>query len=378
MANEMAVSIVVNNYNYGAYVGAAIESALRQTHPDVEVVVVDDGSTDGSRDVIAGFEPRIVPILKDNGGQASALNAGFEAARGDVVIFLDSDDMLCSSAVARCAREFDSDKVVKVHWPLWRVDSSGNKTGGVVPDHSLVEGDLRDLIIDLGPETVASPPNSPPTSGNAWSRHFLSKVLPIPEMTYRFGADSYLLNLAGIYGTIRAIQQPLGCYRVHGMNDTLKPFEHRAKEFLIRYEHCRVALAEHLNRTGVDLVGTCWLRDTWYHRIAEAMQHVEMSVPSGAAFILVDDNQWQADELIGGRNWLPFLEREGQYWGPPVDDAEAIREIERLRASGWTYVVFAWPSFWWLDYYCAFRRHLEAHYRLILSTARVRVFQLST
>src|SRR5215217_1250210 len=92
--HEPFVSVVVNNYNYGRFLGEAIDSALAQTYPRTEVVVVDDGSTDDSCSVIAGYDGRVVPVLKENGGQASAFNAGFAASRGDIVIFLDADDYL--------------------------------------------------------------------------------------------------------------------------------------------------------------------------------------------------------------------------------------------------------------------------------------------
>ena len=77
------VSVVVNNFNYERYLGEAIDSALAQDHDDVEVVVVDDGSTDGSADVVRAYGSRVVPVLKPNGGQGSAFNAGFAAATGD-------------------------------------------------------------------------------------------------------------------------------------------------------------------------------------------------------------------------------------------------------------------------------------------------------
>src|SRR5262249_19515975 len=73
-------------------------------------------------------------------------------------------------------------------------------------------------------------------------------------------------------------------------------------------------------------------------------------IPPGAAFILVDEDQWAADTMLAGRCRLPFVEREGQYWGPPADDGAAIKELERLCASGAGFLVFAWPAFWWLDY----------------------------
>src|SRR4029077_3087176 len=85
---------------YGRFLGRAIDSALGQAYPWTEVVVVDDGSTDESRAVIAGYGDRVVPVLKGNGGQASAFNAGLAASRGRVVIFLDSDDWLTRTAAA--------------------------------------------------------------------------------------------------------------------------------------------------------------------------------------------------------------------------------------------------------------------------------------
>src|SRR5208282_584801 len=88
------VSIIVTNYNYARYLRAAIDSALAQTYPHVEVIVVDDGSTDESREVIESYEKRVLPVIKANGGHGSAVNAGFVVSRGEIVIFLDADDEL--------------------------------------------------------------------------------------------------------------------------------------------------------------------------------------------------------------------------------------------------------------------------------------------
>src|SRR5262249_21783706 len=162
----------INNYNYGNFLRDAIDSALDQSYPNVEVIVVDDGSTDDSRDVIARYEDRIIPVLKQNGGQASAFNAGFARSRGEVVLFLDGDDMLLSTAVESSLPLFQSPRTVKVHWPLWEIDRHGAKTGGMKPRGALPEGDLREHVIREGPASHASPP----TSGNAWARSFLERV----------------------------------------------------------------------------------------------------------------------------------------------------------------------------------------------------------
>lgn len=88
------ISVLINNYNYGKYVGEAIASVLSQEHPDFELVVVDDGSTDQSLEVINSFhDDRMKTVTQVNGGQLSAFNAGFLASSGEIICFLDADDM---------------------------------------------------------------------------------------------------------------------------------------------------------------------------------------------------------------------------------------------------------------------------------------------
>src|ERR671933_952190 len=106
MKEQPLVSIAINNYNYARFLPQAIDSALNQTYPNVEVVVVDDGSTDNSREIIASYGSKIIPGLKENGGQASAFNAGFAASRGDVICFLDSDDAFLPEKVAEVIDAF--------------------------------------------------------------------------------------------------------------------------------------------------------------------------------------------------------------------------------------------------------------------------------
>jgi glycosyltransferase involved in cell wall biosynthesis len=120
MMNETPkVSIIINNYNYGRFLAAAIDSALAQSYPSVEVVVVDDGSADDSRATILSYGQRIVPVLKPNGGQASALNAGLERSSGDIIIFLDADDTLHPTIAERVVALFQAaPDVVRVQYRL--------------------------------------------------------------------------------------------------------------------------------------------------------------------------------------------------------------------------------------------------------------------
>src|SRR3990170_7987927 len=129
MSGARLASIVVNNRNYARFLPEAIESALGQTYTPLEVIVVDDGSTDESRDVIERYRDRITPMLKSNGGQTSAFNQGFLASGGEVVCYLDADDALLPGAIEQAMKLFERGDLAKVHWPLRVIDASGASSG---------------------------------------------------------------------------------------------------------------------------------------------------------------------------------------------------------------------------------------------------------
>lgn len=202
------VSIIINNYNYAAFLECAISSALNQTYGNTEVIVVDDGSTDGSRDVLTRYDNRAQVLLKDNGGQVSALNLGFRMSSGDLVIFLDSDDALSPDAIEAAVAYWKSG-YVKVHFPLQVMDANNEPTGLLMPRVRLAEGNLLTQSLTTGRYITA------PTSGNVFSRVFLEQIFPIPEGTWENG-DAYMNTCAPFYGSIGAIRRPLGFYRIHG------------------------------------------------------------------------------------------------------------------------------------------------------------------
>lgn len=213
MPTPSSVTIAILNYNYERFLPTAVDSALAQTHPDVEVVVVDDGSSDGSAEVIRGYGDRVVPVLKENGGQGSAMNAAFEVATGDIVMFLDADDRLGPTAAARVievmARQPDT------AWVMFRlrmIDGAGNPTGRVRPRRTGVmpDGDLREHLATYRCF------HWQPTSGNAFARWALERVMPMPADDFRISADAYLAGVVPLCGPVRSIDDALGDYRVHG------------------------------------------------------------------------------------------------------------------------------------------------------------------
>jgi hypothetical protein len=127
---------------------------------------------------------------------------------------------------------------------------------------------------------------------------------------------------------------------------------------------------------GIDVDPDAWKRDSWLGRIHLSMREVMELAPPADDFILVDQGEWGGSGSIAGRHAIPFLERDGQYWGPPPDDETAIRELERLRQGGASHIVFAWPAFWWLDHYVGLRHHLHARYCHVLENDRLVAFDL--
>lgn len=218
VGDGVAVDIVVNNYNYGRFLAAAVESALAQTHPRTTVIVVDDGSTDDSRQVLAGFEERVSLVLKENGGQASALNAGLRLCEGDVILFLDSDDVLHPDAAAAVAAAFAAAPTVsKVQFRMDVIDAAGAATGEIKPPLHLPlpQGDLRRAELAY-PFDMAWLP----TSANAFRLELLRTILPIPAADYPVcGADWYLLHLTTLLGEVRSLDEVHASYRVHGDNN---------------------------------------------------------------------------------------------------------------------------------------------------------------
>ena len=366
-----SASIVVVNHDYGRFLPAAIDSALAQ--PGAEVVVVDDGSTDESRAVIARYGDRVRPVLKENGGQASAWAAGLRVARGEAVVFLDADDVLEPAALERALPLLAEGGVVKVHWPLRVVDADGRRTGELAPAGEIPRGDLRALVLERGPHCYPTPA----ASGKLWERGFLERVLPLPASARRaHGVDVYLSTVAPLYGAIERVTEPLGAYRVHGANNWAGlSFDERARFDLDAYElHCQ-ALAEHCARLGIACEPERWRRDAWLARRLRAAEEIAAFVPRGERFVLIDGAEWGMDETAG-RRAIPFVERDGEYWGPPADDPEAVGELARLRGEGVRRVVVGWPAFWWLDHYPAMHRWLRENGGLVCANERLAVFDL--
>jgi glycosyltransferase involved in cell wall biosynthesis len=213
----ITIDIVVNNHNYGAYVCDAVDSARAQDHPAVNVVVVDDGSTDDSRERLRRYDGAVDLVLRENGGQPAALNTGFSRCRGDAVLFLDADDVLEPTAASRAAAALAAEPAAaRVQFRMAVIDAEGHRLGLVRPPGHLPlpSGDLRraELAFPFDMAWVG-------TSGNVYRSELLRRIMPIPAEDYGlWGADWYLVHLTTLLGPVVAIDEIGGLYRLHGRN----------------------------------------------------------------------------------------------------------------------------------------------------------------
>jgi glycosyltransferase involved in cell wall biosynthesis len=204
----MKLSVIIANYNYRDFVGAAIASALAVDWPDKEVIVVDDASTDDSKTVIEGFQGRVAAYFRPKSHQLGAHMFGFQQSTGEIIIFLDSDDLLEPEVMQEVAKVWRPG-VSKVQYRMNLIDATGVQLGSAIPQFPPKDDPekLRRTFL----RTMAY--TTPPGSGNAYSREFVRNVFAfgptIPQ------SDAALLTIAPILGDVLTIRKPLARYRIH-------------------------------------------------------------------------------------------------------------------------------------------------------------------
>jgi glycosyltransferase involved in cell wall biosynthesis len=211
------VSVLIGNYNYGNYLGQAIESVLEQKYQNFEICICDDGSTDESVGVMQRYsirDERIRFVIQKNTGQGAALNAAWALAQGEVIALLDSDDVWLPEKLSSIVAQF----------------SSLENVGLVAHRLSMVWDDLRAIrpqrFRQMDDGWLAGKLMRPPgylllaaCSGLALRREVARRVLPL-DPTFRCHADSVIAERAALLTNVASIPTQLGLYRIHRANIT--------------------------------------------------------------------------------------------------------------------------------------------------------------
>ena len=209
------VTALIDTYNHQAFIEQAVESVLQQDFPadQLEILIVDDGSTDHTPELIKKFLPRIRVLSKTNGGQASAFNTAIPEAQGTIVAFLDGDDWWVPGKLTAIVDAFAANP---------QTGLVGHGIAEMFPD-----GRQRtDMIREVSGFRLNSMEAAKVfrmrkcflgTSRMAYRAEILRQIGPVPE-ALRFEADEYLFTLAGLFADVMVLPQPLTCYRLHDNN----------------------------------------------------------------------------------------------------------------------------------------------------------------
>jgi glycosyltransferase involved in cell wall biosynthesis len=205
-------TVLIDTYNYGRYVEDAVRSVLAQNFAveRVEILVVDDGSTDDTAERLKQFGTAIRYLHKPNGGQASAFNYGFAQARGEFIALLDADDAWLPGKLKRIYDALQQDAragMVYHRVYLWRENGELSKEG----HFAAVSGQVTENRVALLSYPMMQ------TSCLVFRRETLQELLPVPEVL-RTQADAYLTALVIFVAPVLAVDEYLAKYRVHGTN----------------------------------------------------------------------------------------------------------------------------------------------------------------
>ena len=208
------VSVLIDTYNHERYIEQAIVSVLEQDFPrdDCEIIVVDDGSTDRTSEIVRKFGPHVRYIHKQNGGQGSAFNAGIPECRGEVVAFLDGDDWWAKRKLSRVVPVLARNPEVGIvgHGTVKMLPNGGEFT------EVLKEGFRFSMRSVEGAQMFTRRKCFLGTRMTV-RRNILQSILPVPE-TIRIEADEFLFTMAAALGEVEILPEALFFYRLHSGN----------------------------------------------------------------------------------------------------------------------------------------------------------------
>lgn len=211
--DQPLVTALINTYNYGRYLPFAINSVLVQTYENIEIIVVDDGSTDHTRDILAQYGDKISAVRTENGGQGHAFNVGIPKARGELLMLLDADDVWLPNKVERMVElAARHPNAAMLYHQFTNMDRNGREIGPPQPA-TLMNGDYRAKYLRSGGSWW-----SPITSVLVLRPAHIKQLLPMPTYAHREGADTLITDFCAVTGEIATLPASLTLRRLHGSN----------------------------------------------------------------------------------------------------------------------------------------------------------------
>ena len=212
---KLPISVLIDTYNHERFIEKAINSVLEQDFPvaDREIIVVDDGSTDSTAQIVQRFEPRLRYIRKENGGQASAFNVGIPECRGQIIAFLDGDDYWLPGKLSRVAEVLERNSAVGLvgHAIKESFPDGQERISAPLKDEKLRINSVESARLFRLRKSFLG------TSRMTMRAEMARRILPVPESLV-FEADEYLFTLAAAMSEVVILREALTCYVIHGSN----------------------------------------------------------------------------------------------------------------------------------------------------------------
>ena len=272
------LAIIILCFNYEHYVGRAIRSVVSQCRDDCELVVVDDGSTDSSWDVISSAG--VTAFRINNSGQRLASLFALDRTQAPFILFLDADDELKPGSLEQIIPRLDPN-VAKLQFALTRINADGDVIGEARPSLEAfrTRNDLANRILRTGVYTT------PPTSGNVFRRD-VCEILR--EAARDKAIDGVMLSAAPFMGDVVSLSDELGLYRIHernfsGLGRALDPgiLKRDIRRFVERMDHLRMIVDRFGQRHALVKPQDTffYMERSFYLYIASGRRHGRVKMP---------------------------------------------------------------------------------------------------
>jgi len=395
------VTVTIPTYNRASLLKVCLASVLAQDYPDFRVVVLDNASDDDTEAVVRGFaaQNERVSYIRNptNIGMMGNLNRAIAINSSPYLCIIHDDDLMLPGFLRESVQALTAHPSAACSFTLIRdIDLDGTPrelqdakrlTKGLINGSEYLEQAVSGNLFFINDSSVLMRATALAQVG----------AFDSPHAKHTIDVNLYC-RLAGQYDMV-FIDQELIHTRIHPGQDSQTHWQSPAGtgRFAIVAEYIDAIAYLLQSQRAEDASYRQWLAQrllawnshqselaypllpnlyfTWQQRLDMVAQEITAIIPPRETLILVDQDQW-GSEVVTNRVCIPFLERDGQYWGPPVDDNNAIQEFQRLHHNGANFIVFGWVAFWWLEHYSKFSHYLHTNFDCVLKNTRVVIFAL--
>ncbi|MGH7801490.1 MAG: glycosyltransferase family 2 protein [Thermodesulfobacteriota bacterium] len=417
------LSIGLPVYNGEDFLEEAIESILSQTYTDFELIISDNASVDRTEEICLDYaakDDRIRYIRQsENLGAARNFNSVFELSSGEYFKWAAHDDVCKGNFLSRCIEALDQEhsaclgytraitidekgKFKKKHSPSenfgseithLRFREALSDWGFPVPLFGVIRSNIlskttlftgyascdRPLLAELSlygrfyevPEYLFLERSHPDNGRRFYNDPDQSAIwwgVPLNKKT----VYQHWKLLSGFVTAVNRV--PLSWHeRAHcyiEVSNWIKRHQLYLFQEILKSIEVVPVLGKFINTSLIKFYLTSRLNPMY-----KVIKDIDSVIPIEDKYILVDQCSFRK-EYFPGKRHIPFLEKDGQYWGLPGDDETAIIELERIRLNGANFIAFTRPAFWWLDYYKKFSNYLRLNFQCLIENNRLVIFDL--